>query len=218
MESMFSPDGVIFRWMNKFANLVFLNVLWILCSIPLVTAGAATTAMYSVLLKMVRDEESYVIKGFFHSFVQNFRQAAVIWLLFFVYGIVILGELFFCVHVPGAKWLLIPIIWFAAIGMVTLVFVFPVLAFYKDSVKNILKNSFLMAIVNLPKTVFMMMINGIPLFVLWFFSSFLNIATFFDIVIAFALSAWINARYFRNIFEKYLPGEGNSEKQCEIQK
>ena len=218
MESMFSPDGVIFRWMNKFANLVFLNVLWILCSIPLVTAGAATTAMYSVLLKMSRNEETYVVKSFFHSFVKNFRQAAAIWMLFLGYGAVLLGELIFCIHVQGAKWLFIPIIWFAAIGMVTLVYAFPVLAFFEDSVKNVLKNAFLMAVAHLPKTVLMIMINGIPLFVLWFFSSFLSIATFFDIVIAFALSASINARYFREIFDKYLPGEGNLEKQCVIQK
>ncbi len=205
--TMFSPDGVLFRWMNRFSNLVFLNVLWLLCCIPVVTAGAATTAMYSVLLKMVKDEESYVVKSFFCAFAQNFKQSVGIWMMVILYVASLLLELVFCIHVPDAKWLFIPILWFAVIGMAVLTYVFPVLAFFEDSTKCVVKNAFLMAIAHIPQTVLMILVNGIPFFVLWFFSSFLSIATFFDLVVGFALSAWINARHLRNIFEKYLPAE-----------
>ena len=57
-----------------------LNLLWLVCCIPVFTAGAATTAVYYVTLKLVRDEDDSTIKSFFRSFIQNFKQATAIWL------------------------------------------------------------------------------------------------------------------------------------------
>lgn len=209
MGAMFAPDGVVSRWMSKFVNIVFINVLWILCSLPVITIGASTTAMYSVVLKIVRDEDAYVAKSFFHSFAQNFKQATAIWLLILAYSAVILAEILFCIHGTGngAKWFIIPAVLFAFIGVVTVTYVFPILSFFDDSIKVTIKNAFLMAVGHLPQTLLAIVINLIPVFILWFFSGFLVLATFIDLVIGVAFCAWLNARHFRKIFDTYIPQE-----------
>ena len=74
-------DNGFWRFMGKLWDALVLNILWMVCCIPLVTVGAATTAVYYVALKLARDEEGYVISSFFKSFKENFRQATALWLV-----------------------------------------------------------------------------------------------------------------------------------------
>lgn len=207
MESMLSPDRGIYKWMSWFTNLVLLNVLWIMCCIPVITAGASTSAMYCILLKMVREEESYIVRGFFRAFAQNFRQATIIWLLTLAWAGLILAETVFCIHAtdPNAKWMAVPIIMSAFIGGITAAYIFPVISFFDDSITAAFKNAFLMAAGHLPETFVIVIVNCIPVFILWFFSGFMVIATFTDLIIGFSFCAWLNARRFRRIFDRYLP-------------
>ena len=75
--------------MGKLADLILLNLLFIICCIPIVTIGASITAMYYVTLKMVRNEESYLFRSFFKSFKQNLKQSTVIWLILLAVSIVL---------------------------------------------------------------------------------------------------------------------------------
>lgn len=71
-------------------NLVVLHVLWVVYSLPIITIGASTTALYYSCMKMIRTNEGYVHRNFHHSFKQNFKQSTIIWL-----GMVVLLTLFF---------------------------------------------------------------------------------------------------------------------------
>ena len=78
MNRFFNMDNKFFVFMGRVADLILLNILCILCCIPIITAGASITSLYYVTLKMARDEESYIIRSFFHAFKQNFKQATII--------------------------------------------------------------------------------------------------------------------------------------------
>mgnify|MGYP002554189598 CR=1 FL=1 len=80
-SEIFNYDNRFWRFMGKLWDALVLNILWVVCCIPLVTVGAATTAVYYVALKLARDEEGYVISSFFKSFKENFRQATALWLV-----------------------------------------------------------------------------------------------------------------------------------------
>ena len=80
-SEIFNYDNGFWRFMGKLWDALVLNILWVVCCIPLVTVGAATTAVYYVALKLARDEEGYVISSFFKSFKENFRQATALWLV-----------------------------------------------------------------------------------------------------------------------------------------
>ena len=68
MGKFFDLDSPIMRTLNRLADLMWLNILTLLCCLPIITAGASLTAMHYVLLKMVRNEESYISRAFFKSF------------------------------------------------------------------------------------------------------------------------------------------------------
>ena len=70
----FDLDSPLMQVLNKVADLLWLNILTLICCIPIVTAGASLTAMNYMALKIVRNEECYITKGFFKSFKQNFKQ------------------------------------------------------------------------------------------------------------------------------------------------
>ena len=83
---LFSYESRFSQWMLRISYACCLNVLWFICSLPIVTIGASTAALYYVSLKIVRGEEGRVFSSFFHSFRENFRQATVIWLILLATG------------------------------------------------------------------------------------------------------------------------------------
>lgn len=82
-------DNVVTRALSRICDFIVLNILWVVCSIPLFTIGASTTAMYSVMLKIVRNEEGYIARGFLHAFKENFKQSTAEWLIIAVLGIIL---------------------------------------------------------------------------------------------------------------------------------
>ena len=90
MGRFFSMDNKFFTFMNKVADLCILNIICLVCCIPIVTAGASITAMYYVTLKMVRNEEAYIVRSFFKSFKDNFKQATIINLIMIIYYVLFL--------------------------------------------------------------------------------------------------------------------------------
>lgn len=92
MNGFFNIDSPIMRLLSKVCDLMILNALCIICCLPIVTAGASVTALYTITMKMVRGEESYIFKGFFKAFKENFKQSTIIWLIMAVLGIFILVD------------------------------------------------------------------------------------------------------------------------------
>ena len=95
MNNLFNPDNKFFAFMGKVADLMILNLLCIVCCLPIVTAGASITALYYVTLKIARNEETYIARGFFHSFKENFKQATIIHLIMIVLGALLIFDLYF---------------------------------------------------------------------------------------------------------------------------
>ena len=93
MGRIFDMNNKFFRFMSKVADLCILNIICVVCCIPVITAGASITAMYYVTLKMVRNEEAYILRSFFKSFKQNFKQATIINLIMLLIGVVLYVDL-----------------------------------------------------------------------------------------------------------------------------
>ena len=222
MRGFFSYDGKFAVLMDKVAGLFWLNLLTFVCSLPVITAGAAMTACYYVTLKMARNEEGYVTKGFFKSFKQNFRQSTVIWLL-----MLLLGMAFFLDYrmlsiagsdgkraVPFANAIFIVICAVAMIFLMTGIYIFPVLARFDNTIKNTVKNAFIMSVVNFPKTLLLLAIKMVfpALFVLAVMTN--RALWLIPVVICFGVSggSYFCSKIFAGIFDKYMPHEnGGSE-------
>lgn len=141
-------DSPFMKFLGTMADLMILNMLTVLCCVPIVTAGASFTAMHYVLQKLVRGEENYVSRQFFHSFKENFVQSTIIWIgMVVVYGALFVdwrilrmqGDQF-----PG--FLIILLYGAAVIIFLYKLYIFPILARYKNTIRGILKLAFAMTI------------------------------------------------------------------------
>lgn len=205
MGKFLDMDSPVMRILNRVADLLILNFLMIICCIPVITAGAAYTAMHYVLLKMVRDEEGYLVRGFFKSFAANFKQATVIWLIMLLIIGVYIGDglIFQYSSIQFPKPLMIAVVAIAILLLMTALYVFPLQARFENTVKNTLKNAMILAFANLPKTILMVVLYALPL-VIAYFSSY---ALIFVIMFGISAPAYGAALLYSGIFKKFEPEE-----------
>lgn len=84
MGGLFNQDRAFWRFLNKFADLVILNVITFLLSLPIITIGAAYTALYYSTVKTLKKGRGYPVKNYFHSFKQNLFQGTVVWMILLI--------------------------------------------------------------------------------------------------------------------------------------
>ena len=217
MKGFFSYDSPFFRALDKLGSLFILNMLTLVCSIPLITIGASFTALNYVTMKMVRDEETYVTRDFFKSFKQNFRQGTVIWLILLIAGTVLLldyrlmganREVF-----PGAGAFMIVTMACAVFYAVEFAYVFPVLAKFYNTVGRTMKNALLMGIRHFPRTVAILFIDVIFLVItlVGLYRNGRSLLAPLYVCLGLAVPAYANSYIFVKIFDQYIPVDETAE-------
>ena len=214
MGRFFNMDNKFFVFMGKIADLCMLNLLCIICCIPIVTAGASLTALYYVTMKMVRNEEAYIFRSFFRSFKQKFKKATLINIIMLAAAALLYIDTNIAGKMgqPAGKILGMIFAAFTLLYVMILLYVYPLLAKFYNSVKNTFKNAILMAIRHLPYTILMLLICACPILIL-FIPSFQIQMSLIMLVILFgpAVIAYGNSHFFVRIFDKYIPEESVSE-------
>ena len=208
MSKLFRMDSPLMRFLTKIAGLMVLNILFCVTSIPLITIGASWTALYSVTLKMVRDEEGSVSRSYFRSFRQNFRQATLLWL-----GVlVVLALLVLDIRVlngmaggtaPGLLRVGVEIL--ALLGIMVLQYLFPSLARFEASLADTLKNACMMALAHLPKTALMTAAVVGAVWITLINNTTIAVGLMVWPLIGFSLMAFGNSGILRKIFDNYVP-------------
>lgn len=197
----FDLDSPLMQVLNKVADLLWLNILTMICCIPIVTAGAALTAMHYTALKIVRNEECYITRGFFKSFKENFKQATIIWLILLVVILVLLGD-FFIMRNSGVKFNIVLQVIITAVGVLVLftsIFVFPVLARFSNTTMRTIKNAFIMSILQFPKTILMIICNILPLALIVVSARLIPISFMFGMSVPAFLSALLYNKFFKKL-------------------
>ena len=201
-------DSPLMRFLTKIADLMVLNILFCVTSIPLITIGASWTALYSVTLKIVRDEEGSVSRSYFRSFRQNFKQATLLWL-----GVlVVLALLVLDIRVlngmaggtaPGLLRVGVEIL--ALLGIMVLQYLFPSLARFEASLADTLKNACMMALAHLPKTALMTAAAVGAVWITLINNTTIAVGLMVWPLIGFSLMAFGNSGILRKIFDNYVP-------------
>ena len=208
MSKLFRMDSPLMRFLTKIADMMVLNILFCVTSIPLITIGASWTALYSVTLKMVRDEEGSVSRSYFQSFRQNFRQATLLWL-----GVlVVLALLVLDIRVlngmaggtaPGLLRVGVEIL--ALLGIMVLQYLFPSLARFEASLADTLKNACMMVLAHLPKTALMTAAAVGAVWITLINNTTIAVGLMVWPLIGFSLMAFGNSGILRKIFDNYVP-------------
>ena len=138
----FSVDGALYKFLTRLWDMIKLNLMWLLFSLPVVTVGAATVAAYSVTLKMVDEQEGYVARQFVKAFKENWRQGIPMGLLalFCSYVVYLDFELQRVMEGDSTMFLIFGIRAAFVFGM-SFIYAFPLSARYENTLIGTLKNS-----------------------------------------------------------------------------
>lgn len=197
---LFDLDGPLMQVLTKIADLMILNLLTILCCIPIFTAGAAFTALHYMALKLIRHEECYIVKGYFNAFKNGFKQSTVVWLIMLVLIGILAGDYYILANSEAE----IPQ-WFAAVlGAIaifvvfTFVMVFPVMAKFTNTTIQTIKNAMAISILQFPKTILMIIMFLLPVAIGYFFYSLIP----FVLLFGMSVPAWGSAALYNKFFQK----------------
>lgn len=143
MRNILSPDGPLMSFITKITYSTYLNILWLICCLPIITIGASTTALFYVTLKVAKNEEGNITKAFFSSFRDNFRQGTIIWLILLSTGIVLAfdGYIFYHMRFENVFWAIGTAVFLVAVVAyaMILMYIFPLLARFDNTIRVCLK-------------------------------------------------------------------------------
>ena len=151
MSRFFSPDNKFFTGMSKIFDMLVLSLLWLILCLPIITIGPASTAFYYTVVKVIRRERSYLLKEFFRSFRLNFKQGAILTLIYVVFIVVAYVDFRYAITLieegkqSGSMMLGIFIV-LTVFVIFSVIYVFPVLSRFTVTIKNLFKWAFFLSI------------------------------------------------------------------------
>lgn len=197
--NIFSPGSPFAKGMNKLVMMLYLGFLWFLCSIPVITMGASTAAMYEVLLKAVKDQEGYIASSFFKALKGNLRQGTAVWLPLLIAGILFAGNLFYYGVLGGREYLLQIVLFTILLLMVLAIisYIFPVMARFENTAAGHFRMASVLAVRNPGWTIVLLVIQLFTAFLIWFFLGF-------PALFIMGLMGYVQAVILNHIFDRMI--------------
>lgn len=206
MKSLFHYESLVMQFLTGIADLIILNVIYMIFCIPIVTIGAATTALYRVMLNYEKEETAGPIGQFWRAFCENLKSSTILYLIMLIPMICMV---FFVVPFVAALYnesrvslllccfsiLLVVMIWS---------FLWPMQAQFDNSIGNTIKNSLILSILHFPRSILMSAINLLPLLLLFLPEPLFLRLSILWVLIGFSLAAKMNTKIVLKVFQPFL--------------
>ena len=201
MASFFSQKHPATIFLTAVCNLLFVNFCFVLTCIPIITIGASLTAMNRITIKILLGENPHVFSEYFRSFKDNFKQSTILWII--LAGI----SAFFCWEIylintyldPQYFWTQYPLYFLLFAVFACMCYAFPLIAWFEEKNKQVVKNALLLSLANIPSTIFFAIITlALGLITYVYPMLVMSLMCFFG----FALIAFIESIFIKRIFEK----------------
>ena len=193
MKGLFSPDGPVIEFLTVVMDLILLNVLTMICCLPIVTGGAAMAALHYVLMQIRENRGESRTGTYFAQFKSNLKNTIPAWLLFFAGAALIAGYYLLFIYTRQVEmWMFLPVI---IVGMVMaglFAWIFPLMARFENPFSVTVRNAALLAVGYAPRTLGMIAVSAGVL--LLFTRIFLFYAFFF--LMGFSLSAYLSTYFY----------------------
>ena len=203
MKKIFSLDSPIIQGLAKIADLMLLNMLYVISCLPVITIGAATAALYDVTTRLAKDD-ALIWRHYWQAFRSNFKQATLIWILLLLVGSLIYGSaIFYWSYELPNKDLCLTLLAFVALVLLCIFsWVFPLQARFENSLKNTLTNALLCSWSYFPRTIVIAALNGFPFFIFIFLPAIMINSVYVFLFIWFAFSAYITTKFLRKTMDQ----------------
>ena len=233
MDKLFNLDNPVMQALGRIADVMIVNLLTLISFVPLVLVivgigslgqapgllvmaalfvaalpvGPALTAMYYISLKMVRNEDSYIIRSYFKSYRDNFGQSVAIWAIFLVFFVFAFYDIYMLLHDKNSlfpTWMNYLILVVLFLLWCIFLWVFPVESRFVNTVGGTIRNAMIMTVAAFPRTLGMVGLSLIPLLLRYFAGDKLM-----PLLIMFGLAgpAYGQAKLFSPFFQRFEPKE-----------
>lgn len=154
MSNLLNYDSKFTHIFSKVIDAVLLGMLWLICSLPVFTLGAASSAFYYAFQKSIRQGNGYSTREFFHGFKANFKQATVLWLILLALCLVLLMDLYILTGGVLDIGQLAPLLTVTSVLIFAIVIMwgvcaFPYIARFENDIRGMIKNSLIITLANL---------------------------------------------------------------------
>lgn len=212
MNRLFRYDSPLSRFLSRAVDLIVLNLLWTVCALPVVTAGAAAAAVF-VCLRRLDTDTGHLIRNFFQAFRLCFRAATLFWL-----GILVvfaaLAWNFWLLYAWGFSGKTLLLIFLVAVGALALMLVswyFPLLAAYGGGMRENFRNSAALGLSHPWTSLELMVLNVLPAALLLFRTDWFRYSLLFWAVIGEAVIAWLSHLLTNAIFRRHTPEQPSAQ-------
>ena len=200
-SSFFNPKSAGTRFLTNICNLIIVNLLFMVTCIPVFTIGASVTALYRITIAILAGDNPAILKDYFRCFRENFLKATGLELLYAALTAFFVFELYMIriMLTEQYQWTSFIAYFFLVAILASSFYSFPLLAWFHETFKQLLKNSILIALTNLPVTIMYIAITaGLAFLVYQFPSATLSVLVF----MGFSTLALFYSLFLKRIFEK----------------
>lgn len=193
MKTIFNMDNPFFSFMGRMADLVILNLLFLLTSCPVVTIGASLCAMHETIPRIAQGTEGSLYRTYMQGFIRNFRRTFSTWIFLLLTLVVLVFDVTIAADALGAdlQRIVMPVVGcLLVLWLLVFSWVFLLPEHPGGGLRALLKLALYTAVRNLPRSVLMIFIEILPAacYVL-FLQIFLGIVLPVYVCIGFSLSA-----------------------------
>ncbi len=202
MKKVFDMNNPVWQFIGKLVDAFVLHIIWLVCSLPVVTIGPATTALYYAMMRDVRDEDPHYVRAFFRSFKENLKQGMIIGIILLVVGALLgYGLWFYTANRAVSTFYLV--MWVVDIGfliiyLMTLQYVFALQSRFVNTVRTTIMNAFFMSLKHLGWTIVMLFIFAVVYFVVFF------VGFFPLLLLGYGLVVFLDSYILNRIFKPYV--------------
>lgn len=207
---MFRYDSPLFRLLVRIFDIAVLNLLWCICSLPVITIGASTCAMYAVFFKMREQKDYSVFLQFFLAFKENFLQSLVPTLFFLLFGAVVAVDfnIIFVLKLSNSWPMKALFFLILAVFASCASWLFPLIAKFTETPGRFIKNALFMTLRHPIAGILITGLNLLPWVLMVLMPEFaLGEMLFVWVFFGFSLIAFVNSRMIYNVFYQYFPEE-----------
>ena len=209
MHNLFHYENPFIQFLVRVGDLMILNLLFLVCALPVVTLGASLTALHRVTQNMLFEQEEPLIKSFFRAFRQNFKQSTLVWLAELVIIVslacdVLLVMAYFDGSLARTMYILVAVLAILVAGVFS--YLMPLIARYENGMRQQVNNAVVLAIIKLPKTIILVLMNLLPVILLLISVPVFVQTLIFWVIIGFAFVSFLTSSILKPVFQELEKG------------
>ena len=207
MRNLFNLDNPFVQFLARVGDLIIVNVLFVLCCLPVVTAGASIAAMHKVTQAMALDEDNGIVKTFFRAFRENFKQATAVWMVELIVLVSLVCDWLLVMSYFDVTVMYVLLGILAALVVCVCSYMIHLLVRYQNTLRQHLSNALILSVIKLPKTIVMVFLNALPIIV-----AVLSLEVFWNtlifwLTIGFSFVAYMNLFLLKPIYTQLEGGK-----------